>query len=987
MQPKDLPLTPDHLQPQQQQQQQQPQPQLQPPPLPEKKNDDLLLSQTALHHLEVDIPTDHKLTKSDDNHLNDDQLPKPIKKLALPIAIWTSTPLVPVIVAMIWGTYLELVPTDLSGLSYSVRSQGFTVALMAWLINSTLACFVNLNFLYSTIPLPTLVATMGLLSPLETARSWIAYKNVHWKKKWFPTLLAVIFGALPLLAGFTNTRIKHPKARITFIEAYLPGESSVSLALAMGVGLITRDQKLTQPFPAKTNIFTDSEFNPRGNFTVKMDTYRSYSGNPSWCGNLESASYIDPIAGSQLNGLILFEGSRRIDDNTVMPGLPPSLMTVAGFAGASETQLCSRIALRDRASGNWFGFALTLNLNLKEGKSELKLKVLADRWMTGMCSFLVRGAVDRTSNMSYSTFLRQSLPALEANSVTIENGILTMTTQPFSLAVDDVIDPRNATRPTELYWILTASAFLTVLVWVVVMVRVGAMGLSYLTGAGRTMLLGRLLDERGLVHEVTGSLSPRLWDLNARLKYVSSYEAKGAEWSGSAVAEGGVGVGRIELGALTGGDGPDRAESGDVMSSETTSNPLSNEIAKLKAQADENSEVQPYYNITVNWVTQTLAASTARTASDLHFSARPSQLGFNVGVVFQLIEQIRFVVFIRGWATRVISKQYQQNNPKDSQQTHEAHQDEPQVDESQLQVQSSLHQETHCDISLSRTLSPHLWSHHIEGQMIPFAPSTQQPPNLPAEIVRDILLYIAADELYPALEDPELTPHPTTLTTCTLVNKTWSAVATQLLWKRIKLSDISSQYPFYFLLLPRSEDLGVLKNAASPLATLDPTIHLQDLEIYCGDVDHVWKLLLQRLSIFANLQSLTLKGIESFSLESVLFDQCLPSLQELVIIGRDDDEHAWNWKCAAPSYNRTKARAFFSRLESIEYPDCRMDDGARECPRLVDSAHENLRSIYFTKYTPDAIIARFFAKCSNTLTVVRIQGTQDLRARLDDARD
>ncbi|KAJ3091409.1 hypothetical protein HK102_000635 [Quaeritorhiza haematococci] len=394
---------------------------------------------------------------------------------------------------------------------------------------------------------------------------------------------------------------------------------------------------------------------------------------------------------------------------------------------------------------------------------------------------------------------------------------------------------------------------------------------------------------------------------------------------------------------------------------EPISIPDPGDIPALYAAANENPELFPYYRVAANWLVELSETSNpAPNLNDLEFqltkrffleatfhltraSGAPRLESIAVDVSSTLIRHVRFIVCIRGWATRFVQRLKEVQEARDTR------------NDTNGQAKSTLmsNQETQGYCASSETTSVVAMTrqqHSAEPRL----------PTLPPEIIYSILSIVAAQ--------PE--HYPPALATYALVNKTWSVAARQLLWKKVRLSDIRLLQPFYYSFAARR--CSSLPKSLSSIAGLDVPMQLQELEIGCRDVSGVWELVLQRLFLFPNLRTLQLNHLVAFSKFQVLFTQPLPSLQKLGIIGLSNHSaRDWNWICKPP-YDREQARAFFSRLAHVEFLICDMIQPHSE---FLDVAHHNLRSIMFPSQAPDTIITQFLAGCSGALTVVGISGT------------
>ncbi|KAJ3088861.1 hypothetical protein HK102_007758 [Quaeritorhiza haematococci] len=236
-------------------------------------------------------------------------------------------------------------------------------------------------------------------------------------------------------------------------------------------------------------------------------------------------------------------------------------------------------------------------------------------------------------------------------------------------------------------------------------------------------------------------------------------------------------------------------------------------------------------------------------------------------------------------------------------------------------------------------------------------------PVLPPEVVEEILSHVAADELPHDLDYTFRSRKPTTLISCTLVNRVLSTFGRQSLYRRLKLSNAGSLYTFAFSsMLSARPDVPKI---VSTVLGLQARSYVQKLELSCSDQSVVWDATLHTMFRFPNLRCLWLRGIGGIDKLHPLFNQTLPFLQKLLIHG-DACLGLWEWT-SGPSYNRDQAKAFFSRLLAIDLYDCTMDPNELERPEFVDMAHENLRSIAFPDYTPHPIATEFFGKCSDAL--------------------
>ncbi|KAJ3083513.1 hypothetical protein HK102_001033 [Quaeritorhiza haematococci] len=239
-------------------------------------------------------------------------------------------------------------------------------------------------------------------------------------------------------------------------------------------------------------------------------------------------------------------------------------------------------------------------------------------------------------------------------------------------------------------------------------------------------------------------------------------------------------------------------------------------------------------------------------------------------------------------------------------------------------------------------------------------------PALPPEIVKEILSHVAAVELQASFEN-----QPATLFSCALVNKTWSQLGQQALYRRLELSNVGAMYNFAFprLWTARLHVPGLVPT----LPSMDASSYVQELELSNLDRSGVWNAVLHTLYLFPNLRHLALKGIQSLYDLHPLFDQTLPSLQKLSLQG--DSYFPWlNWEVGAV-YNRERARAFFSHLLELKFSCCSMKMDLDKCPEFVDTAHKNLRSITLPDDTPAHIATQFFAKCSDALVAVDTNGS------------
>ncbi|KAJ3080476.1 hypothetical protein HK102_003022 [Quaeritorhiza haematococci] len=237
-------------------------------------------------------------------------------------------------------------------------------------------------------------------------------------------------------------------------------------------------------------------------------------------------------------------------------------------------------------------------------------------------------------------------------------------------------------------------------------------------------------------------------------------------------------------------------------------------------------------------------------------------------------------------------------------------------------------------------------------------------PALPPEIVKEILSYVAADELKSKYDYPKTSP--TTLFSCALVNKSWSSLGRQALYRRLKLRNVGSMYNFAF---PRLWSARLAAGMVPTLPGLEIHTFIQELKLSNLDQSDVWTAVLHTLYLFPNLRRLQLKDIRGIHELQPLFDQTLPSLQKLSLQGYSTST-AWDWEGGA-SYNREQARAFFSRLMGLKFSyNCKMETDVRRCPQFVDTAHEDLRSIKLPDDTPAHITTQFLAKCSDALVAV-----------------
>ncbi|KAJ3080567.1 hypothetical protein HK102_002966 [Quaeritorhiza haematococci] len=414
------------------------------------------------------------------------------------------------------------------------------------------------------------------------------------------------------------------------------------------------------------------------------------------------------------------------------------------------------------------------------------------------------------------------------------------------------------------------------------------------------------------------------------------------------------------------------------------------EIRRIRPQCsrERQPELLPYFQAAAKWLTGlSETPDPSPHLNDLEFtlmklffleatvrltrvsgSARRGTIAVDVSST--LIRHIRFIVCIRGWATRLVQrlKQVQEAREKNANETNFQAKSVP-IPDRETQGSNSPSGTTslvaQVSTSSSETQSVVATKHHPRQQhsVKPFS------PTVPPEIIYGILSIVAA-------QSDESRPLPA-VATCALVNKTWSVSARQLLWKKIDLSDIRLLQPFYYSFAARR--YSSIPTSIPPIAGLDVSLQLQELHIGCDDVSGVWELILQRLFLFPNLRKLNLIHLKALSNLQVLFTQSLPSLQELEIIGSFGISGNLDWACN-PTYDREQARAVFSRLTTIEFFNCNM--GLPQ-PAFLDAAHQNLRSIHFPAQTPGTIIEQFFAKCSDALTVVCIDDSVLSRETLE----
>ncbi|KAJ3069130.1 hypothetical protein HK102_006987, partial [Quaeritorhiza haematococci] len=224
------------------------------------------------------------------------------------------------------------------------------------------------------------------------------------------------------------------------------------------------------------------------------------------------------------------------------------------------------------------------------------------------------------------------------------------------------------------------------------------------------------------------------------------------------------------------------------------------------------------------------------------------------------------------------------------------------------------------------------------------------PPTLPPELVGCILQYLDPSIGYATKRAASLTP-------CALVNRTWHSVALPLMWKKVRLDSTLSTFLFL---------RGLLSTCyVSRSNTVQNCAHVAvvDLEFPCADHKNVWRTLAQNLFLFPRLQRLTLRDLPILSELSLLFDQDLPSLEDLTVDCDNVGEESWDHECA---------RSFFSRLASVDLHVS--DPSATNFECVLDAAHGNLRQICFPQGTPDTLVRRFFGSCSNALSVVNANG-------------
>ncbi|KAJ3085990.1 hypothetical protein HK102_013615 [Quaeritorhiza haematococci] len=276
-------------------------------------------------------------------------------------------------------------------------------------------------------------------------------------------------------------------------------------------------------------------------------------------------------------------------------------------------------------------------------------------------------------------------------------------------------------------------------------------------------------------------------------------------------------------------------------------------------------------------------------------------------------------------------------------------------------------------------------SNQREGPSAAAAPVFTQSsrlPALPPEIIGEIVSHVAADELLPGLERPDVAHRPTTLIACALVgNKTWSTLARKALYRRLNVSHASSLFKFTVFRILSSRSIPGY--TVSTVPDLESNTYVEEVELSCKDQSRSWNEVLPTLFLFPHLRSLTLSDLRGNDGLLPLLDQQLPSLRKLSMqadCNLLDGEWKWKWNFGR-DYDREQARAFFSRLQTIEFM-CPMElNTLRERPEFVETAHENLRSITFPFNTPDHISREFFGRCSAALVAVDLSYRPSLGKR------
>ncbi|KAJ3091057.1 hypothetical protein HK102_001828 [Quaeritorhiza haematococci] len=129
------------------------------------------------------------------------------------------------------------------------------------------------------------------------------------------------------------------------------------------------------------------------------------------------------------------------------------------------------------------------------------------------------------------------------------------------------------------------------------------------------------------------------------------------------------------------------------------------------------------------------------------------------------------------------------------------------------------------------------------------APVARPFPVLPSELIRSILTEVAVDGLQSGLESSSTR----TLSSCALVNKTWSKECMPLLYRRLKLHSAAPSFNLAFSRLLHSR-------VKKPRISAD--LYVREMEINCQDLWMAPKAVLETVHLVPNLAKLTLSAIE-----------------------------------------------------------------------------------------------------------------------------